>query len=60
MYIIIVLAGWLSHWLTLVRSSASDLSPPESILRLLVALERGSVEIKGVIPVDHTLIVRAY
>jgi len=52
------------HWycsrrLTLVRSSTSDLSHLESVIRLLVALERGSVEIEGVSPVDHTPTIKS-
>ena len=49
--------------LTLVKSSTSDLSPLESVLCLLVALERGSVETEGALPIDHTptiKLVRAY
>jgi len=42
------------HRLTLVRNSTSDLSPLEFVLRLLVALERGSVETEGALLVDHT------
>jgi len=36
---------YCSCWLTLVRNSTFDLSPLEFVLRLLVALERGSIEI---------------
>ena len=45
--------------LTLVLSSNSDLSSLESFLHLLVALERGSVETEGALPVDHTSTIKS-
>ena len=45
--------------LTLVRSSISDLFPLESVLSLLIALGRGSVETKGVLPIDHTTTIKS-
>ena len=41
------------------RSSTSDLSPLESVLPLLIALERGSLEIEGALPVDHTSTIKS-
>jgi len=52
-----------SRRLTLVRSSTSNLSPLEFVLRLLVALERGYVGMEEALPIDHTStikLVRAY
>ena len=52
-----------SRQLTYVESSSSNLSPLDSVMRLLVALERGSVGSEETLPVDHTLtikLVRAY
>ena len=36
-----------------------NMSPLESVPRLLVALERGSVETKGALPVDHTSTIKS-
>jgi len=36
----------------------SNLSPLDFVMRLLVALERGSVGTNGVLPVDHTSTIK--
>jgi len=54
-----VLAGWLSHRLTWVESFAPNLSHLASIMRLLVALERGSVGTEGALHVDHTTMIKS-
>jgi len=48
-----------SRRLTWVESSASNLSPLDSVLRLLVSLERGFIETEGTLPVDHTPTIKS-
>ena len=48
-----------SRRLTLMRSSTSNLSPLESVLCLLAALERGFVGTDEALPVNHTLTIKS-